>query len=185
MAVSQFCHITSIFMHSVYSWIRLPSCYGPDSISIVAGHWLNISGSAPSVTGIQLFSYASSWAFRPLSHKTHGGLRLVSGPQPLNATTRTLSGSDVRTSRWCCHSDGWNASGSDVRTPRWCPQICKTLSSKYIQSYYYYYYYYYYYCLCLFQQTDILLRSGNCIVFKVKRRWLLCLYVVLKSCRNH
>jgi hypothetical protein len=36
---------------------------------------------------------------RPLSDKTHGGLRLVSGTQPVDATTRTLSGSDVRTPR--------------------------------------------------------------------------------------
>jgi hypothetical protein len=36
---------------------------------------------------------------RPLSHKTHGGLRLVSGTLPLNATTSTLSGSVVSTSR--------------------------------------------------------------------------------------
>jgi hypothetical protein len=97
-----------------------------------------------------------------LSHKTHGGLRLVSGTQPFNATTCTLS-------------------GSDVRTPRWCHKICKTLSWKYIHS-----------IIIIiiivsafFQQTDILLRSQNCIVFKFKRRWLLYLYVVLKSCRNH
>jgi hypothetical protein len=78
------------------------------------------------------FHSSNQTRIRSLSRKTHGGLRLVSRTQPLNATTRTLSGSDVRTSRWCCHSDGGNGSGSDVRTPHWCPKICKTLSSKYI-----------------------------------------------------
>jgi hypothetical protein len=46
--------------------------------------------------------------FRPLSDKTHGGLRLVSGTQPVEARTRTLVAltSEPHVDVALSHSDG-------------------------------------------------------------------------------